>query len=83
MALGVGPVVYCLEEADNGAVREMKVDTSAEPRFEYEKNLLGGVGTLYYDAIVPDGTVKEVKAIPYFSWANRGKGEMIVWINTK
>jgi DUF1680 family protein len=83
VALGVGPVVYCLEEADNGAVRELKVDTSAEPRFDYEKNLLGGVGTLYYDAILPDGTVKEVKAIPYFSWANRGKGEMIVWINTK
>ena len=27
VALGVGPVVYCLEEADNGKVREIKVDT--------------------------------------------------------
>ncbi|MBS4200512.1 hypothetical protein KHA93_12815 [Bacillus sp. FJAT-49732] len=22
----------------------------------------------------------EVKAIPYFSWRNRGPGEMVVWI---
>jgi len=83
VALGVGPVVYCLEEADNGAVREIRIDPSAESRFEYEKDLLGGVGTLYSEATLPDGAVKEFKAIPYYSWANRGRGEMIVWMNTK
>jgi len=24
-----------------------------------------------------------ITAIPYYSWANRGQGEMSVWLNTK
>jgi len=28
------------------------------------------------------GAAREVKAIPYYSWANRGRGEMTVWIKT-
>ena len=83
VALGVGPVVYCLEEADNGPVREIVVDPEIRPYFAYEKSLIGGVGTLSLEATLPDGTEKNIKAIPYFSWANRGRGEMTVWINTK
>ncbi len=82
VALGVGPIVYCLEEADNGPVREVTVDTSVEPVFAFEQSLPGGVGILTFPVTGPDGMIKEAKAVPYYSWANRGKGEMTVWIKT-
>jgi DUF1680 family protein len=82
VAVGIGPIVYCLEEADNGPVREMTVDTSVKPVFEFEKQLLGGVVTLRFPVTDPAGNVKEAKAVPYYSWANRGRGEMTVWIKT-
>jgi len=81
VALGVGPMVYCLEEADNGPVREVTVDTSVKPVFTFEQSLLGGVGVLTFPVKDPYGMMKEAKAVPYYSWANRGKGEMTVWIN--
>ncbi len=82
VTLGVGPMVYCLEEADNGPVREMTVDTSVKPVFEFEGQLLGGVGTLSFPVTDPSGNVREARAVPYYSWANRGRGEMTVWIKT-
>jgi DUF1680 family protein len=39
--------------------------------------------TLVFEAEMPDGSVKKVRAIPYYYWANRGKGEMIVWMKSK
>ncbi|MGB4084535.1 MAG: hypothetical protein WBK14_04915, partial [Bacteroidales bacterium] len=82
VALGIGPMVYCLEQADNGPVRELTVDTSVKPVFEFEQSLTGGTGTLTFPVTDNAGTVKEARAVPYYSWANRGKGEMIVWIKT-
>lgn len=82
VALGIGPMVYCLEQADNGPVRELTVDTSVKPVFEFEQSLTGGTGTLTFPVTDNTGTVKEARAVPYYSWANRGKGEMIVWIKT-
>jgi len=82
VAVGMGPVVYCLEEADNGPVREVTVDPSVRPQFTFEKGMLEGVGTLTFTVTGPSGTVKDAKAVPYYSWANRGRGEMTVWIKT-
>ncbi len=82
VALGVGPMVYCLEQADNGPVREMTVDTSVKPVFAFKQSLAGGTGTLTFPVTDNTGTVKQAKAVPYYSWANRGKGEMTVWIKT-
>jgi DUF1680 family protein len=82
VALGVGPVVYCLEEADNGPVRELTVDPEAKVEFQFDPGLMGGVGTLGFTAKAPSGTMQRVKAVPYYSWANRGRGEMTVWIKT-
>jgi DUF1680 family protein len=82
VALGVGPVVYCLEEADNGPVRELTVDPEVKVEFQFDPVLLGGVGTLDFTAKAPSGTLQKVKAVPYYSWANRGRGEMTVWIKT-
>ena len=82
VALGMGPMVWCLEEADNGPVREITVDPAVKPQFKYEKGLHEGLGTLTFPVSDPSGTAKEVRAVPYYSWANRGRGEMIVWIKT-
>lgn len=82
VALGVGPMVFCLEETDNGPVREMKVNISVKPVFAFEQEILGGVGTVKFAVSDETGIPREVKAVPYYSWANRGKGEMTVWIKT-
>jgi hypothetical protein len=34
-------------------------------------------------AKAPSGEEKKVKAVPYYSWANRGRGEMSVWIKSE
>ncbi|MFN2315024.1 MAG: glycoside hydrolase family 127 protein, partial [Bacteroidales bacterium] len=53
VALGVGPMVYCLEEADNGPVRELTVDPETKVDFAFDPELLGGVGTLSFMAKAP------------------------------
>ena len=78
-----GPLVYCLEEADNGKVRDVKITANINSRFSYQTDLLGGVGILQFKAFSPEGDEKEYTAIPYYSWANRGRGEMIVWMHEK
>jgi hypothetical protein len=83
VAVGVGPIVYCLEEADNGPVRDLTVDPDTKVEFAFEPDLLGGVGTLTFMAKAPSGEEKKVKAVPYYSWANRGRGEMSVWIKSE
>jgi len=54
----------------------------------FEPSLLNGVETIQGRALgvskKADNSVVETeqdfKAIPYFAWANRGKGEMSVWM---
>ncbi|RYY58375.1 MAG: glycoside hydrolase family 127 protein, partial [Chitinophagaceae bacterium] len=90
-ALQRGPIVYCLEGADNSdsTVMNIVVDRAAPVSAVFEPALLNGVMTLRMDgrsARRQSGTAalaevrQPVKAIPYYSWANRGAGEMEVWI---
>jgi DUF1680 family protein len=83
IALGFGPLVYCLEEVDNGKVRELEVDKETKVDMVYDNAGPGPAITLTFKAEIPDGSDKKVSAIPYYSWANRGKGEMIVWMKNK
>lgn len=72
-----GPLLYCFEEADNGKVLVMSLSDELDMQFEFDPNLMEGLGTL----VVSDrARGSEYKAIPYFSWCNRGCGEMIVWV---
>ena len=93
VALERGPLVFCVEHADNGgqALNTILPD-QVQLNTAFEKGLLGGVQVITADVPVvvpePDGqglkTIqKTIKAIPYFSWANRGQGEMQVWIPRK
>lgn len=99
VAVQRGPVVYCLEEADNGSDLH-RICVGDHPNFQaqFEADLLGGVMTLtsdskklaevdweeeslYVEAAEPNYEAKKLKWIPYYVWANRGLGEMRVWIH--
>jgi len=95
-ALQRGPVVYCLEEVDNGPhLRDVVLPRDTPLDVTYDPDLLGGVvvirgqgwrrdpaawgGDLYR----PAGSLTKamtVTAIPYYAWANRALGEMLVWL---
>lgn len=90
IALERGPLVYCAEAIDNmGLVLNKYLPANAEITEHFEAELLGGVVELSADANVvtrgDDGISKitqesSLNAIPYFAWANRGPGEMSVWL---
>lgn len=92
VALQRGPIVYAAEWPDNpnGKVRNIVLPDSAKLTSEFRPDLLNGVQIvkgrafgLSYDA---NGRVTKAEqdfvAIPYSTWANRGRGQMIVWLAT-
>jgi DUF1680 family protein len=90
VALQRGPLVYCLEHADNPhiPVRDLALSDDAPLTTEFVPDLLGGVVVVRGHALggAPGGAVDPPQAglrftaIPYYAWANRGPGEMSVWI---
>ncbi|MFZ5517284.1 MAG: glycoside hydrolase family 127 protein [Candidatus Zhuqueibacterota bacterium] len=99
VALLRGPVIYCLEQADNGPVLN-DIVLSEQPGFRtsFDPDLLGGVVTIRGKALRRQGpqwstdlyrpmqgryNPIEIKAIPYFAWDNRTPGEMLVWIRSQ
>ena len=90
VALQRGPLVYAAEWPDNagGKVRNLLLPDDATLSSQFRPNVLNGVQVvtgravaLAYDA---DGKVtrheQDFTAIPYYAWANRGRGEMLVFI---
>jgi hypothetical protein len=85
VAIERGPVAYCAEwpDAAGGRVLNLLVDEQAELKPSFEKELYGGATVIRTEAanvINPDAGRQEVKLIPYHLWANRGAGEMSVWL---
>lgn len=97
LALQRGPVIYCIEEEDNGnhlmniAIRPFDDFTAV-----YDKDLLDGCtyitgpayrlsekefGNVLYRPYSADYEKLEIKAIPYALWTNRTPGDMTVWLN--
>lgn len=71
-ALQRGPLVYALEQIDHSTpVADRIVPLDAEIGSSFRKDLLGGVQVL---------TAPNLLAVPYYAWANRGRGEMVVWV---
>jgi DUF1680 family protein len=93
VALQRGPVIYCAEWADNqGKATNFVVPPTATFTAAYRPELLNGVTTLTatVPAVQVDAAASTVQtvpqtltAIPYYAWANRGKGEMTVWFPAK
>jgi DUF1680 family protein len=74
VALERGPIVYCLEAADNGGgVAELTLPDSSPITAEQRPDLLGGVTVLR-------STAPNFIAIPYYAWSHRGPGAMAVWL---
>jgi len=84
-----GPIIYCAEWKDNdGRATNIIVPKDAVFTETFEPTLLNGVTVLkakVKSVNIDEGTqtitteTKTMTAIPYYSWANRGKGEMTVW----
>lgn len=75
-----GPLVYAFEGADNGgSVLDAVIPMDADLDSSFRRNLLGGVQVITAEG-QKGGRRVRLTAVPYFAWANRGPGEMSVWI---
>jgi DUF1680 family protein len=88
-ALQRGPMVYCAEWPDFSEKRLSNIILSKNAilNTEFRPDLLGGVTVIKGRAMAFKRTETDTiqsetdfTAIPYYAWANRGKGEMEVWI---
>ncbi len=95
VALMRGPIVYCLEEKDNGDnLHLLFVDTKSDIEIMDEKidgvsakalvtngfkQKIGEMQELYRKHETPKMEEVSMKWIPYYMWANRGENEMQVW----
>ena len=90
VALQRGPIVYAAEWVDNpnGKVRNIVLPDSNALTTEFRGDLLNGVQVikgrsigLAFDAKgAVTRTEQPFMAIPYATWANRGRGQMAVWL---
>lgn len=96
IAIQRGPLVYCIEEVDNGGnLDDICLNTCTDFKAEYEDDILGGLVVITGNAwrrekkeweghlYRPAGTARipvKIKAVPYCLWNNRDQGEMLVWI---
>ena len=99
VAVERGPIVYCLEEKDNGAdLHLISLDSQSEAVVEdaeicgekIKMVVMGG----FKDALISEKGLYNLyspkaarnvtlKYIPYYTWANRGENEMQVWSRVK
>jgi DUF1680 family protein len=90
VAVARGPLVYALEQVDNGSELQMltlprdaglsigRLDDLDTVHAQGVRTRIPGEGL--YRAVDPVEEPAELTFVPYFSWANRGEGEMRVWV---
>jgi DUF1680 family protein len=90
VALQRGPIVFCAEWPDTpgGKPRSLLLPDEQPLTTRFDPALLNGVQVIEgkglnvttnsYGNITK--TLQDFMAIPYYAWANRGPGEMTVWI---
>lgn len=98
VAIMRGPIVYCLEEKDNGkdlhlvkltedlharadstdemGIHMVEIKTKGKRKIVTDTS----ISTLYSDYKPASYDDITLTWIPYFTWANRGEGEMQVWV---
>lgn len=91
-ALMVGPVVYCAEGIDNGGVNLHRLAYSTNLNPEYTFCNTCGLNKLTVDGYITEAsgalyrpltdryTATRIHLIPYYSFANRGESDMLVWM---
>ncbi len=93
IALQRGPLVYCVEGADNGG-DAWNFLLPAQPVFTTRPYNVAGEPVVAIETgassfVAAEGGTgvgtapKKIVAIPYYAWANRGGSEMQVWLPTK
>ncbi len=89
LAVSRGPVVYCAEWIDNnGKARNIMVDSDVVFENSFKPEMIDGIEILEaegYKVSLDDNDrlVKEkddLLLIPYYAWAHRRIGEMLVWL---
>ncbi len=85
MAVERGPIVFCAEwpETRDGRALDLLVDANATMTAAVEPSLFGGVTVIRTEArrmTHPSDPPAPLTLIPYYLWANRGPGEMTVWL---
>ena len=96
VALQRDPVVYCLEQTDNGPdLNGIVLPRTAKLTARFDHFLLGGVTVIsgrgrrakarsrqrrLYQSDASVQTDQVIKAVPYYAWDHRTSGEMLVWI---
>ncbi|RJP24280.1 MAG: glycoside hydrolase family 127 protein [Candidatus Omnitrophota bacterium] len=95
VALQRGPIVYCLEEEDNGRnLQFISLKRDGNRKAAFRPDLLNGIVVITGEAyvnrhsgefdslyrIAPEPLSFEFTAIPYYAWDNRTPGEMLVWL---
>ncbi len=89
VALERGPIVFCAEAVDNaGRVLNLVLPDEEKLSHWFRPDLLGGAAIITGRAVVVNPVSagaaaprhQTFMAVPYYAWANRGAGEMAVWL---
>ena len=93
IAIQRGPIVFCVEGADNNnkAWNIIIPDNTKFETIDYkvlDESVKAITAEVPVVSVSEDGISlktekKKIIAIPYYTWANRGKNEMQVWLPTK
>ena len=83
-----GPIVYCAEWPDVDSRKALELLVSPESTLETmtDRGMFGGVTTIRTQARAignPSAPAGSITLVPYYLWANRGAGEMSVWLRTR
>ncbi|SDD44544.1 DUF1680 family protein [Dyadobacter soli] len=82
VAIAAGPVIYCLETADNADLDALQVDAKSPLALQYRKDLLNGVNVITGKSKNGAGKAASFTAIPYYAMGNRGVKGNKVWLPT-
>ena len=92
VAVQYGPIVYCAESVDNGDnLHALFINIHEEIEVKYNEefgfNVLRAKGKrklfseMLYEPVSNHFETTDINLIPYSCFANRGKSDMLVWIN--
>lgn len=97
LAVTYGPIVYCMEEVDNGdelynllikSSKNFKIESFMHRNLELFKLIIDGYReidteeSLYHENNI-SLEERKITLVPYHYWGNRGLGEMQVWIRAR
>ncbi len=95
VALQRGPIVYCLEEVDNGPhlpwvtlspdaqLTAVTDESSLSIPFKAIETVGKRLPVAATGYVARNATPVNLRFVPYFAWANRMVGEMLVWVKQR